>query len=79
MGKQSQKKILNLFSHDVLNIHPSLLPLWRGASPIQSAILNGDKTTGVSIMRMTPSLDEGPVFISKELQIDKKDNSENPD
>ena len=76
-GQTIPKKILNLFSHDVLNIHPSLLPLWRGASPIQSAILNGDKTTGVSIMRMTPSLDEGPVFISKELQIDKKDNSEN--
>jgi len=76
-GQTIPKKILNLFSHDVLNIHPSLLPLWRGASPIQSAILNGDKTTGVSIMRMTPALDEGPVFISKRLQIDKRDNSKN--
>ena len=75
-GQTIPKKILNLFSHDVLNVHPSLLPLWRGASPIQSAILNGDKTTGISIMRMTTSLDEGPVFISRELQIDKKDNSE---
>ncbi|SVC52003.1 uncharacterized protein METZ01_LOCUS304857 [marine metagenome] len=64
-----------MFSHDVLNIHPSLLPLWRGASPIQSAILNGDKTTGVSIMRMTTSLDDGPVFLSKMLHIDNRDNS----
>ena len=49
-GQIIPKEVLNLFSHDTLNIHPSLLPLWRGASPIQSAILNGDKTTGVSIM-----------------------------
>ena len=74
-GQIIPKEVLNLFSHDTLNIHPSLLPLWRGASPIQSAILNGDKTTGVSIMRMTTSLDEGPVFLSKKLHIDNKDNS----
>ena len=74
-GQIIPKEVLNLFSHDTLNIHPSLLPLWRGASPIQSAILNGDKTTGVSIMKMTPSLDEGPVFLSKRLDIDNKDNS----
>ena len=74
-GQTIPKKILSLFSHDVLNVHPSLLPLWRGASPIQSAILNGDKTTGVSIMRMTPFLDEGPVFLSKMLHIGNRDNS----
>jgi methionyl-tRNA formyltransferase len=74
-GQIIPKEVLKLFSHDVLNIHPSLLPLWRGASPIQSAILHGDKTTGVSIMRMTPLLDEGPVFLSKKLHIDNRDNS----
>ena len=74
-GQIIPKEILNLFSHDVLNIHPSLLPLWRGPSPIQSAILNGDKTTGISIMRMTPTLDEGPIFLSKTLPIDSRDNS----
>jgi methionyl-tRNA formyltransferase len=45
-----------------INVHASLLPRWRGASPIQQAILAGDAETGVSIMRMTPGLDRGPVY-----------------
>ncbi|GIT36503.1 MAG: hypothetical protein Ct9H300mP6_03710 [Gammaproteobacteria bacterium] len=49
------------------------MPTWRGASPIQSAILNGDKVTGISIMRMTTQIDEGPVFLSEKINIDKND------
>jgi methionyl-tRNA formyltransferase len=52
------------------NIHASLLPRWRGAAPIQHAILAGDRTTGVSIMRMTSGLDAGPVIVQRERHID---------
>jgi methionyl-tRNA formyltransferase len=50
-----------LRAHPILNVHPSLLPRWRGAAPIERAIMAGDKETGVSIMRVTASLDAGPV------------------
>jgi methionyl-tRNA formyltransferase len=53
---------LTLFPLGALNVHASLLPRWRGASPIAHAILAGDTESGVSIMRMTPSLDTGPVY-----------------
>lgn len=59
-----------------LNIHGSLLPRWRGASPIQQALLHGDKETGVGIMRMTAGLDEGPVFLEKKLTIELSDNQD---
>jgi methionyl-tRNA formyltransferase len=50
-----------LSEHLVLNVHPSLLPRWRGAAPIERAIMAGDERTGVAIMRLTEGLDEGPV------------------
>ena len=52
------------------NVHGSLLPRWRGAAPIQRAIMAGDKVTGVQVMRMTAGLDEGPVLASATLRID---------
>lgn len=52
-----------------INVHASLLPRWRGASPIQQAILSGDRETGVSIMRMTRGLDCGPVYCERNLAI----------
>lgn len=53
-----------------LNIHASLLPRWRGAAPIQRAILAGDAETGVCLMRMEPGLDTGPVFACRHLRLD---------
>jgi methionyl-tRNA formyltransferase len=53
-----------------INIHASLLPRWRGAAPIQYAIIEGDKETGVSVMRMELGLDTGPVYASSPLSID---------
>src|SRR6476659_7978316 len=53
-----------------LNIHASLLPRWRGAAPIQRAILAGDATTGISIMRMEAGLDTGPVLLAETIGID---------
>jgi methionyl-tRNA formyltransferase len=52
------------------NLHGSLLPRWRGAAPIQRAIMAGDKVTGVQVMRMTEGLDEGPVLLSETVRID---------
>jgi len=52
------------------NVHASLLPRWRGAAPIQRAIMAGDRITGVQVMRMTEGLDEGPVLASTTLRID---------
>ncbi|MFI5009461.1 MAG: methionyl-tRNA formyltransferase [Solirubrobacterales bacterium] len=53
-----------LFDYELLNVHPSLLPRWRGAAPIERAIMTGDTLTGVSIMRLTAGLDSGPVGLS---------------
>jgi methionyl-tRNA formyltransferase len=53
-----------------INLHASLLPRWRGAAPIQRAIMAGDRVTGLCIMRMTEGLDEGPVLLSESLRID---------
>ncbi len=50
-----------LSDHELLNVHPSLLPRWRGAAPIERAMMAGDERTGVSIMRLTAGLDSGPV------------------
>jgi methionyl-tRNA formyltransferase len=53
-----------LSEHDILNVHPSLLPRWRGAAPVERAIMAGDSETGVSIMRLTAGLDSGPVCLA---------------
>jgi methionyl-tRNA formyltransferase len=53
-----------LSEHELLNVHPSLLPRWRGAAPIERAIMAGDERTGVSIMRLTAGLDSGPVCLT---------------
>ena len=61
--------VLDIPTHGCLNVHASALPRWRGAAPIQSAILAGDATTGISLMAMTAGLDCGPVFDTAEIDI----------
>lgn len=61
--------VLDLPTYGCVNVHASLLPRWRGAAPIQAAILNGDPETGISLMSMTAGLDCGPVYITKSLSI----------
>jgi methionyl-tRNA formyltransferase len=56
-------------------VHASLLPRWRGAAPIQRALLAGDTTTGVTIMRMEAGLDTGPVLAARELQIGERETA----
>ncbi len=67
--------ILNLPKYGCLNIHPSLLPKYRGASPVHAAILNGDKLTGVSIMLMDKTLDTGPILSQESLKIDNDETT----
>lgn len=61
-GRILTPEVLALAKIEALNIHASLLPKYRGASPVQASLIAGDKVTGVSIMRMTEGMDEGPVF-----------------
>jgi methionyl-tRNA formyltransferase len=63
------QNVLDIPKHGCLNVHASVLPRWRGAAPIQAAILAGDETTGVSLMAMTAGLDCGPVHTVKTLVI----------
>ena len=62
-----------LSEHELLNVHPSLLPRWRGAAPIERAIMAGDPRTGVSIMRLTAGLDSGPVCLAESETIGRED------
>lgn len=63
-----------LSEHEMLNVHPSLLPRWRGAAPVERAIMAGDTRTGVSIMRLTAGLDSGPVCVAGEEPIGPDDS-----
>jgi len=67
--------LLELPRYGCLNIHASLLPRWRGAAPVQRAILAGDSVTGVTIMRMDQGLDTGPMLLRKEIAIGTHDTS----
>jgi methionyl-tRNA formyltransferase len=60
-GEIIKKEVIDLFPQGILVIHPSLLPLYRGASPVPEALKNGDKTTGVTILKMDEKMDHGPI------------------
>ncbi len=68
-GRLVSKTLLDIFSLGNINIHPSLLPRWRGPSPIESAILEGDKETGVTLMQMTEELDAGPIYAQQSIPL----------
>lgn len=61
-GKIIPQPIIDLFTPGIINVHPSLLPRYRGPSPIESAILNGDTETGVTIMQLSAAMDAGPIY-----------------
>jgi methionyl-tRNA formyltransferase len=69
------QEVLGMPTRDILNVHASLLPRHRGASPIQYALLNGDTETGVCVMRITSKLDAGPVFATARLAITSQDTT----
>ncbi|MEX0881461.1 MAG: methionyl-tRNA formyltransferase [Candidatus Saccharimonadales bacterium] len=65
---------IDLFPGGIINAHPSMLPKYRGPSPIEAAILNGDKETGISLMRLTAGMDEGPVYDQKRVELTETEN-----
>lgn len=68
-GKIVPRAVLDLFPRGIINIHPSLLPLHRGPSPIESSILAGDREIGVSLMRLAAKMDIGPVYDQRSLSL----------
>ena len=74
-GEILRREVLELAPHGALNVHASLLPRWRGASPIQSAIAAGDRQTGVSVQRMVLALDEGDVILSRATAIGAQESA----
>ena len=74
-GQILSRELLGIPKYGVFNVHGSLLPLYRGASPIQSCLLNGDTVTGVTIMRTEYEVDSGDIILKKELPILPEDNA----
>jgi methionyl-tRNA formyltransferase len=74
-GQILRPEVLDLPSHGCINVHASLLPRWRGASPIQAAILHGDQQTGVTIMHMDTGLDTGPILSQRAIPIADDDTA----
>ncbi len=68
-GQILRPAVLDLPAHGCINVHASLLPRWRGAAPVQAAILAGDRVTGSTIMRMDPGMDTGPILAQAALAI----------
>ena len=68
------KQLINIQNIKFINIHASLLPKWRGAAPIQRAIMNLDKETGISIMEIVSKVDAGPVMLQSKIKISKNTN-----
>lgn len=71
-----KEEILSLPKHGTLNIHPSRLPAYRGPSPIQTALLNGDRETSISIIKLDRDVDHGPILIQKDINILEEDINE---
>lgn len=73
-GQFIPSKVLELFKNSI-NVHASLLPKYRGGSPIQYAIMKGEKKTGISLMKMIKKMDAGEVYVQEEIEIDSSDDS----
>lgn len=75
-GKIVPAGILDLFPKGIINVHPSLLPRHRGPSPIESAIVDGDNETGVSLMRLAAEMDTGPVYAQQTIALSGKETKQ---
>lgn len=74
-GRIVPQEIIDLFTPAIVNVHPSLLPKYRGPSPIESAILNGDTKTGVSLMKLSKEMDAGDVYSQEEIKLSKTETA----
>lgn len=68
-GKIIPQAILDIFPHGIINFHPSMLPVYRGPSPIETALINGDSFTGLTLMRVTQKMDAGPIYYQEKVAI----------
>ena len=75
-GQLIPEPLLDLPKHGWINVHFSTLPKWRGAAPVQWAILNGDKESGVSIFKLERGMDTGPIYLMQSIQIESSERSE---
>lgn len=74
-GQILSQELIDIPTHHIINIHGSLLPAYRGASPVQTAVLNGERITGVTIMRTEAGIDTGDILISEKVDILPEDTS----
>jgi methionyl-tRNA formyltransferase len=75
-GRMVPKNIIDIFPHGIINIHPSLLPIYRGPTPIEQAIVDGVSETGTSIMRLVPKMDAGPVYVQESIDLSGHESKE---
>ena len=75
-GRLIPEPLLDLPKHGWINVHFSTLPKWRGAAPVQWAILNGDKESGISIFKLEIGMDTGPIYLMQSIQIESSERSE---
>lgn len=75
-GKIVPQSIIDLFTPGIINVHPSRLPQYRGPSPLESAIINGDSSTSISVMLLTAGMDEGPVYGYTDLDLNGTETQE---
>lgn len=75
-GQILSQEIIDLPKYSIINAHGSLLPKYRGASPVQYAILNGEKETGITIMKTVFKMDAGDIILAEKVAIDREDNTE---
>ena len=75
-GQLIPELLLDLPKHGWINVHFSTLPKWRGAAPVQWAILNGDKESGISIFKLERGMDTGPIYLMQSIQIESSERSE---
>jgi methionyl-tRNA formyltransferase len=75
-GKILRKDVLDLPEFGCINVHASLLPRWRGASPIQAAIMHGDERTGITIMKMDEGIDTGEIIAHKAVELDGNETAD---
>ena len=75
-GQLIPEPLLDLPKHGWINVHFSTLPKWRGAAPVQWAILNGDKESGISIFKLERGMDTGPIYLMQSIQIESSERSE---
>lgn len=73
-GRIIPQSVIDIFPDGIINLHPSLLPTYRGSTPIESAILNHDKRAGVSIMQLSSDMDAGPVYVQASVNLSGHEN-----